>query len=110
MEGTTLAILFASVGAIYHRHHHKHRAHAQAKYEPEWGHNSGNSYNNGPFTHFYHGKASPYSVIKEDVQLGAESEYEPEWGHNSGNSYDNSPFSHFYHGKASPYSVIKEDV
>jgi len=36
-------------------------------YEPEWGHNSGNSYNNGPFTHFYHGKASPYSVIKEDV-------------------------------------------
>tara|TARA_B110000503_G_C6993483_1_gene348388 strand:+ start:261 stop:404 length:144 start_codon:yes stop_codon:yes gene_type:complete len=38
-----------------------------AEYEPEWGHNSGNSYNNGPFTHFYHGKASPYSVIKEDV-------------------------------------------
>ena len=38
-------------------------------YEPEWGHNSGNSYNNGPFTHFYHGKASPYSVVAEDVQL-----------------------------------------
>jgi len=37
------------------------------KYEPEWGHNSGNSYNNGPFTHFAFGKASPYSVIKEDV-------------------------------------------
>ena len=35
-------------------------------YEPEWGHNSGNSYNNGPFTHFYHGKASPYNVNKDD--------------------------------------------
>ena len=66
MKGTTLAILFASVGAIQHRHHHHHKA--QARYEPEWGHNSGSSYNNGPFTHFYHGKASPYSVIKEDVQ------------------------------------------
>ena len=65
MKGTTLAILFASVEAIQHRHNHKH--HAKAHYEPEWGHNSGSSYNNGPFTHFYHGKASPYSVIKEDV-------------------------------------------
>ena len=63
----TLAILVASVGAIQHRHHHHHKA--QARYEPEWGHNSGNSYNNGPTTHFYHGKASPYSVIKEDVQI-----------------------------------------
>merc|ERR1712010_313764 len=67
-------------------------------------------YNNGPFTHFYHGKASPYSVIKEDVQTTADAQYEPEWGHNSGNSYNNGPFTHFYHGKASPYSVIKEDV
>lgn len=38
-------------------------------YEPEWGHNSGNSYNNGPIDHFYHGDASPYSVTKEDVQV-----------------------------------------
>ena len=36
--------------------------------EQMWGQNSGNSYNNGPFTHFYHGKAFPYSVIKDDVQ------------------------------------------
>jgi hypothetical protein len=35
-------------------------------YEPEWGHNSGNSYDNGPFTHFYHGKASPYNVNMDD--------------------------------------------
>jgi len=40
-------------------------------YEPEWGHNSGNSYSNGPTTHFYHGKASPYSVVAEDVQLAS---------------------------------------
>ena len=82
---------------------------ASTEYEPEWGQNSGNSYNNGPFTHFYHGKASPYSVIKEDVQLGEQLAYEPEWGQNSGNSYNNGLFTHFYHGKASPYSVIKED-
>lgn len=37
------------------------------KYEPGWGQNSGNSYNNGPTTHFAYGKASPYSVTKEDV-------------------------------------------
>ena len=36
-------------------------------YEPEWGHNSGNSYNNGPTTHFYHGDASPYSVTNENI-------------------------------------------
>jgi hypothetical protein len=78
------------------------------KYEPEWGHNSGNSYDNGPFTHFYHGKASPYNVNMDDgldVQVGQKVTYEPEWGHNSGNSYDNGPFTHFYHGKASPYNV-----
>jgi hypothetical protein len=40
---------------------------ADSEYEPEWGHNSGNSYDNSPFSHFYHGKTSPYSVIKEDV-------------------------------------------
>ena len=39
---------------------------AKVKYEPEWGHNSGNSYNNGPFTDFYHGKASPYNVNMDD--------------------------------------------
>ena len=86
---------------------------ADQKYEADWAHNSGNSYDNGPFTHFYHGKASPYSVVKEDVQLGeeaaSEETYEDEWGHNSGNSYNNGPFTHFYHGKASPYSVVKED-
>ena len=43
----------------------------QIEYEPEWGHNSGNSYHNGPFTHFSHGKASPYSVTSDDIQLGA---------------------------------------
>ena len=77
-------------------------------YEPEWAHNDGSSYNNGPTDHFYHGKASPYSVIREDVQL--ESQYEPEWAHNSGNSYENGPSDHIYHGKASPYSIINEDV
>ena len=38
-------------------------------YEPEWGHNSGSSYNNGPTNHFYHGKASPYSVTGEAAQI-----------------------------------------
>ena len=78
------------------------------EYEPEWGHNSGNSYNNGPFTHFAHGKASPYKVTKDDVQINEQ--YEPEWGHNSGNSYNNGPFTHFAHGKASPYKVTKDDI
>ena len=81
----------------------------ESQYEPEWGHNTGNSYENGPFSHFYHGKASPYSVVKEDVQLNERLAYEPEWGHNTGNSYENGPFTHFYHGKASPYSVTKDD-
>merc|ERR1719240_2536229 len=82
------------------------------KYEPEWGHNSGNSYNNGPTDHFYYGKASPYNVNMDDgldVQTNQTVKYEPEWGHNSGNSYDNGPFTHFYHGKASPYNVNKDD-
>ena len=65
---------------------------------------------NGPFTHFYHGKASPYSVVKEDVQLEENQQYEPGWGHNSGNSYNNGPFTHFYYGKASPYPVTNENV
>ena len=76
-------------------------------YEPEWGHNSGNSYNNGPTTHFYHGPESPYPVTNQYSQK--RSSYEPEWGHNSGNSYNNGPTSHFYHGKESPYSVTKDD-
>jgi hypothetical protein len=38
----------------------------QLDYEPLWGHNSGDSYNNGPTTHFYYGKASPYNVHKEE--------------------------------------------
>ena len=55
--------------------------------------------------------ASPYSVMKEDVQLDAKegTGYEWEWGHDSGNSYNNGPFTHFAFGKASPYSVTKED-
>ena len=68
MHTLLLAVLFTGVDAIKLEHKHKHRH--QHKYEPEWGLNSGNSYNNGPFTHFYHGKASPYSVVKEDVQIG----------------------------------------
>merc|ERR1719503_265009 len=85
-------------------HHHKH----SKKYEPEWGHNSGSSYNNGPTDHFYHGKASPYNVNGDDG-LDVQTEYEPEWGHNSGNSYNNGPFTHFYAGKASPYNVNMDD-
>ena len=79
------------------------------KYEPEWGMNSGNSYYNGPYDHFYMGKASPYSVMNEEVQLDSNMKYEPEWGMNSGNSYYNGPYDHFYMGKASPYSVINEE-
>jgi hypothetical protein len=61
----TIAILLSavSVEAIKKRHHQ------ESSYEPGWGHNSGDSYNNGPTTHFYYGKASPYSVVKEDVQV-----------------------------------------
>ena len=67
MKYFAIALLFA--GAEAHKHHHKHRTGRTLKqtYEPEWGHNSGNSYNNGPTDHFYHGKASPYSVVSEDV-------------------------------------------
>ena len=68
-----VAILLVAAGVEAKHHHHHHIKNLQnMQYEPEWGHNSGNSYNNGPFTHFYHGKASPYSVIKEDVQLDAQ--------------------------------------
>jgi len=82
-----------------------HDSHASRPYEPEWAHNSGNSYNNGPTDHFYHGDASPYSVTKEDVQLDDRQRhaYEPGWGHNSGSSYDDGPSDHFVDGKASPY-------
>ena len=76
MQGITkvavAAILMSSVTDAHRLHHHHHHAKNVAensKYEPEWGHNSGNSYNNGPTDHFYHGKASPYSVTKEDVQI-----------------------------------------
>ena len=108
MKYAAIAILLAGVEAKHHHHKQKAVKTLKSTYEPEWAHNSGNSYENGPHDHFYHGKASPYSVTKEDVQL--EEQYEPEWAHNSGNSYENGPFNHFYHGKASPYSVIKEDV
>jgi hypothetical protein len=111
MKYILVAFLMVSATEAIQKHHKKTLKNAlNDKYEPEWGHNSGNSYHNGPTTHFYHGKASPYSVTKEDVQLENSEKYEPEWGHNSGNSYHNGPFTHFYHGKASPYSVVKEDV
>ena len=105
-----VAVLVASSQAVKleRRHGHHHHNIKKTKYEPEWGHNSGNSYNNGPTTHFYHGKASPYNVAGDDgldIQVG----YEPGWGHNSGNSYHNGPFTHFYHGKASPYNVNNDD-
>merc|ERR1719331_999822 len=105
-----VAMLLATTEAVklgkHHKHHHKH--HKPQHYEPEWGHNSGSSYNNGPTDHFYHGKASPYAVNGDDgldVQTESKVNYEPGWGHNSGNSYNNGPFTHFYYGKASPYNV-----
>lgn len=110
------AVLLASVEGHRVRHHHKHQKHSG--YEPGWGHNSGDSYNNGPTTHFAYGKASPYDVTGDDgleVQLKAETairnhqRYETEWGHNSGNSYNNGPFTHFAFGKASPYDVTGDD-
>ena len=69
MKFIVAAALVAGASAYQHKHKHAHRIKnaLSSKYEPEWGHNSGNSYNNGPTTHFYHGKASPYSVTKEDV-------------------------------------------
>ena len=63
----TVIALFLAASAQAHKHRHTLKKAVETKYEPEWGHNSGNSYNNGPTTHFYHGKASPYSVTKEDV-------------------------------------------
>jgi len=78
--------------------------------------NSGNSYNNGPFTHFNYGRASPYSAIHDDyaqteadIKAPALAQYEPGWGMNSGNSYNNGPFTHFNYGRASPYSAIHDD-
>ena len=68
------AALFAGAEAhkLSHKHHHKHQHLAQGQYEPSWGLNSGNSYNNGPFTDFYHGYASPYSVISSsEAQVSA---------------------------------------
>ena len=63
-----VAILLATTEAVrlQKKHHHKHSHENKNKYEPGWGHNSGNSYNNGPFTHFYYGKASPYNVNNDD--------------------------------------------
>ena len=80
------------------------------KYEPGWGMNSGNSYNNGPTTHFNYGRASPYAVTNDDVQMDQEVKYEPGWGWNSGSSYNNGPFTHFNYGRASPYAVTNDDV
>merc|ERR1719240_2122884 len=63
-----VAMFLASSQAIkldrrhHHHHHNGDKKPKGKKYEPEWGHNSGNSYNNGPTDHFYHGKASPYNV------------------------------------------------
>ena len=61
MLKSTLVLLIATTSAIQLKR--------EKSYEPGWGQNSGNSYNNGPTTHFAYGKASPYSVTKEDVQV-----------------------------------------
>merc|ERR1711868_275383 len=90
------ALLAAASAVTLHQKQPKH-------YEPEWGLNSGNSYNNGPTDHFTHGLASPYPVTGESF---AQKKYEPEWGLNSGNSYNNGPFTHFTHGLASPYASL----
>jgi len=50
---------------------HLHQIETGIGYKPKWGHNSGNSYSNGPTTHFYHTSASPYSIVAEDVQLAS---------------------------------------
>merc|ERR1712166_868572 len=89
----------------------------EVKYEPNWGWNSGSSYNNGPFTNFNSGRASPYAVTNDDLQVEsvnirapalAQKKYEPNWGWNSGNSYNNGPFTNFNSGRASPYGVTGE--
>jgi hypothetical protein len=72
--------------------------------------NSGNSYNNGPFTHFNYGRASPYQVTGDDNQALVQKQYEPNWGWNSGNSYNNGPFTNFNSGRASPYAVTNDDL
>ena len=61
-----VAMLLASSQAVRLAHKHHHHKNKDKAYEPEWGHNSGSSYNNGPTTHFYHGKASPYAVTGDD--------------------------------------------
>jgi hypothetical protein len=65
-----VAMFLASTEAIKlerrHHHHNVHKKPKGKKYEPEWGHNSGSSYDNGPTDHFYHGKASPYNVAGDD--------------------------------------------
>ena len=78
MKYIYITCLFAGSTAAVSKHHRNTlKSSLKQKYEPGWGHNSGNSYNNGPTTHFYHGKASPYSVTKEDVQLENNESYEP---------------------------------
>ena len=72
MKYSFAALVLASMVSAKNHHHRKGIKAAVDKkqkeqYEWEWGHNSGNSYNNGPTTHFAHGKGSPYSVTKEDV-------------------------------------------
>ena len=71
MKISFAALALAGISAKHHHHRKgkglKAAVDSKQQYEWEWGHNSGNSYNNGPTTHFAHGKASPYSVTKEDV-------------------------------------------
>ena len=67
MNTFAIACLMASASAIQLSRNDK------TKYEPNWGWNSGNSYNNGPTTNFNSGRASPYSVTKDDLsQVGQE--------------------------------------
>ena len=61
MNTFAIACLMASTSAI------QLSKDVKTKYEPGWGMNSGNSYNNGPTTHFNYGRASPYSVTKDDL-------------------------------------------
>jgi hypothetical protein len=61
MNTFAIACLMASTNAI------QLSKDVKTKYEPNWGMNSGNSYNNGPTTNFNSGRASPYAVTKDDL-------------------------------------------
>ena len=66
MNSFAIACLFASASAIRLSEAPKN------KYEPGWGMNSGNSYNNGPTDHFNYGRASPYGVTGDETHALAQ--------------------------------------